>query len=85
MVSLLMHPNDCNWYLYCRVRKNLRMNVGDLDVAAVACGLGRTIGNKVLILFIAVNDNLIYRNHINLYSFRLCYSKNYCDLPKLSK
>ncbi|KAJ8439388.1 hypothetical protein Cgig2_021802 [Carnegiea gigantea] len=28
------------------VRKNLRMHVGDLDVAAVACGLGRTIGNK---------------------------------------
>ncbi|GMH08751.1 hypothetical protein Nepgr_010591 [Nepenthes gracilis] len=28
------------------VRKNLRTHVGDLDVAAVACGLGRTIGNK---------------------------------------
>ncbi|KAJ0612577.1 putative inositol-polyphosphate 5-phosphatase transcription factor WD40-like family [Helianthus annuus] len=28
------------------VRKSLRTHVGDLDVAAVACGLGRTIGNK---------------------------------------
>ncbi|KAG8375862.1 hypothetical protein BUALT_Bualt09G0003200 [Buddleja alternifolia] len=28
------------------VRNSLRTHVGDLDVAAVACGLGRTIGNK---------------------------------------
>ncbi|KAL7145675.1 hypothetical protein ABFS83_07G102600 [Erythranthe nasuta] len=28
------------------VRKNLRTHVGDLDVGAVACGLGRAIGNK---------------------------------------
>ncbi|KAH7833519.1 hypothetical protein Vadar_007128 [Vaccinium darrowii] len=28
------------------VRKTLRPHVGDLDVAAVACGLGRAIGNK---------------------------------------
>ncbi|CAL5394733.1 unnamed protein product [Camellia sinensis] len=28
------------------VRKTLRTYVGDLDVAAVACGLGRAIGNK---------------------------------------
>ncbi|XP_076895562.1 type I inositol polyphosphate 5-phosphatase 13-like isoform X1 [Bidens hawaiensis] len=28
------------------VRKSLRTHVGDLDVAAVACGLGRTFGNK---------------------------------------
>ncbi|XP_059630212.1 type I inositol polyphosphate 5-phosphatase 13-like [Cornus florida] len=32
------------------VRKNLRMYVGDVDVAAVTCGLGRAIGNKVVIL-----------------------------------
>lgn len=40
------------WYLnvcQSRVRKSLRTHVGDLDVAAVACGLGRTIGNKVKI------------------------------------
>ena len=30
-----------------RVRKPLRTHVGDLDVGAVACGLGRAIGNKV--------------------------------------
>ncbi|XP_048499022.1 type I inositol polyphosphate 5-phosphatase 13-like isoform X2 [Beta vulgaris subsp. vulgaris] len=29
------------------VRKNLRMHAGDLDVAAVACGFGRTISNKI--------------------------------------
>jgi len=29
------------------VRKSLRNHVGDLDVGAVACGLGRAIGNKV--------------------------------------
>ncbi|OIT01920.1 PREDICTED: type I inositol polyphosphate 5-phosphatase 12-like isoform X2 [Nicotiana attenuata] len=28
------------------VRKSLRKHVGDLDVGAVACGLGRAIGNK---------------------------------------
>ncbi|KAL0359292.1 UNVERIFIED_CONTAM: Type I inositol polyphosphate 5-phosphatase 12 [Sesamum angustifolium] len=28
------------------VRKDLRKHAGDLDVAAVACGLGRAIGNK---------------------------------------
>nr|XP_027120743.1 type I inositol polyphosphate 5-phosphatase 12-like [Coffea arabica] len=28
------------------VRRTLRTHVGDLDVAAVACGLGRAIGNK---------------------------------------
>ncbi|KAA8527223.1 hypothetical protein F0562_034680 [Nyssa sinensis] len=28
------------------VRKDIRTHVGDLDVAAVACGLGRAIGNK---------------------------------------
>ncbi|GAB4858948.1 hypothetical protein Ancab_010420 [Ancistrocladus abbreviatus] len=28
------------------VRKNLRPHIGDLDVAAVACGFGRAIGNK---------------------------------------
>ncbi|KAL8160473.1 hypothetical protein V2J09_002010 [Rumex salicifolius] len=28
------------------VRKTMRTHVGDLDVAAVACGFGRTIGNK---------------------------------------
>lgn len=31
----------------CRVRKSLRSHAGDLDVSAVACGLGRAIGNKV--------------------------------------
>ncbi|OMP08913.1 Multi antimicrobial extrusion protein [Corchorus olitorius] len=30
-----------------RVRKNLRMHVRDIDAAAVPCGFGRAIGNKV--------------------------------------
>ncbi len=33
--------------LYFRVRKNLRAHVGDIDAAAVPCGFGRAIGNKV--------------------------------------
>ncbi|XP_074281301.1 type I inositol polyphosphate 5-phosphatase 12-like isoform X2 [Silene latifolia] len=42
------------------VRKNLRMHVGDLDVAAVACGLGRTIGNKGGVgLRLRVHDRII--------------------------
>ena len=30
-----------------RTRKEIRTHVGDLDVAAVPCGFGRAIGNKV--------------------------------------
>lgn len=38
-------------YLFkIRVRKNLRTHVGDIDVAAVPCGFGRAIGNKVWFL-----------------------------------
>lgn len=32
------------------MRNNIRGHVGDVDVAAVPCGLGRAIGNKVRIL-----------------------------------
>lgn len=45
-----------------RVRKSLRPNVGDVDAAAVACGFGRTIGNKVSLqaklfpFLLSVND-----------------------------
>lgn len=38
------------YYLLFRVRKNLRMHVGDIDAAAVPCGFGRAIGNKVVYL-----------------------------------
>ncbi|XP_010672504.2 type I inositol polyphosphate 5-phosphatase 12 isoform X2 [Beta vulgaris subsp. vulgaris] len=42
------------------VRKNLRMHAGDLDVAAVACGFGRTIGNKGGVgLRLRVHDRII--------------------------
>lgn len=30
-----------------RVRRNVSCHVGDVDVAAVPCGFGRAIGNKV--------------------------------------
>lgn len=30
-----------------RVRKSLRIHAGDADAAAVPCGFGRAIGNKV--------------------------------------
>ncbi|XP_047942972.1 type I inositol polyphosphate 5-phosphatase 12-like [Salvia hispanica] len=42
------------------VRKTIRPHVGDLDVAAVACGLGRAIGNKGGVgLRLRVYDRLI--------------------------
>ncbi|KAK3035405.1 hypothetical protein RJ639_032933 [Escallonia herrerae] len=42
------------------VRKTLRTHVGDLDVSAVACGLGRAIGNKGGVgLRLRVYDRLI--------------------------
>jgi len=31
------------------VRNSLRAHVGDIDAAAVPCGFGRAIGNKVLL------------------------------------
>lgn len=44
-----------------RVRKSIRTHVGDLDVGAVACGIGRAIGNKVSffsMLTCIVNHNI---------------------------
>ncbi|KAL9237545.1 hypothetical protein vseg_012079 [Gypsophila vaccaria] len=42
------------------VRKNIRTHVGDLDVGAVACGFGRTIGNKGGVgLRLRVHDRII--------------------------
>jgi hypothetical protein len=32
---------------FSRVRKSLKPYVGDVEAAAVPCGLGRAIGNKV--------------------------------------
>lgn len=32
---------------FFRVRNNIRFHVGDVDAAAVPCGFGRAIGNKV--------------------------------------
>lgn len=34
-------------FFFFRVKTNIRFHVGDVDVAAVPCGFGRAIGNKV--------------------------------------
>jgi hypothetical protein len=34
-------------FVFFRVKTNIRVHVGDVDVAAVPCGFGRAIGNKV--------------------------------------
>jgi len=39
-----MFPMDLYFY---RARKNLKPHFGDVDAAAVPCGLGHAIGNKV--------------------------------------
>lgn len=42
-----MYTKNLDCILQLRVRKSIRNHVGDLDVGAVACGIGRAIGNKV--------------------------------------
>lgn len=39
-------------FLSFRVRNNIRTHVGDVDAAAVPCGFGRAIGNKVRLLLL---------------------------------
>lgn len=42
-----------------RVRSNVSRHVGDVDVAAVPCGFGRAIGNKVHVFsFLVANREL---------------------------
>lgn len=41
-----------------RVRNDLKPHVGDIDAAAVPCGFGRAIGNKVWRVFGAKNRGL---------------------------
>jgi hypothetical protein len=36
-----------------RVKTNIRLHVGDVEAAAVPCGFGRAIGNKVGYVFSA--------------------------------
>lgn len=40
-----------------RARRNIRPYVGDVDAAAVACGFGRAIGNKVPI---SLNSTIVH-------------------------
>ncbi|GFP87143.1 type i inositol 1 4 5-trisphosphate 5-phosphatase 12 [Phtheirospermum japonicum] len=61
------------------VRKTLRTHVGDLDVAAVACGLGRAIGNKGGVgLRLRVFDRIIvlYKTVIWLHIWRRLIGAN---------
>lgn len=37
-----------------RARRNLRAYIGDVDAAAVPCGFGRAIGNKVSASFLGL-------------------------------
>ena len=46
-VFLPMLNSVCVVNFLLRARKEIRTHVGDLDVAAVPCGFGRAIGNKV--------------------------------------
>ena len=45
--SLSGSCNGIEFRADCRVKKDIRSFVGDVDAAAVACGFGRTFGNKV--------------------------------------
>jgi hypothetical protein len=38
-------------YDYSRARNDLKPYVGDVDAAAVPCGFGHAIGNKVILKF----------------------------------
>lgn len=46
-MSLLTFSSMIVELLCCRVRDNLKAHVGDVEAAAVPCGFGRAIGNKV--------------------------------------
>lgn len=39
--------DEMSWLFFIRARKNVRPHIGDIDAAAVPCGFGRAIGNKV--------------------------------------
>lgn len=45
--SLLVSSLIVVRFFYFRAKTNIRFHVGDVDVAAVPCGFGRAIGNKV--------------------------------------
>lgn len=50
IVLLCRYLIFANLALLYRVKRNIRQFVGDVDAAAVACGFGRTFGNKVRFL-----------------------------------
>lgn len=54
----MCHVSCLTTECHFRVRNNIRDNVGDVDVAAVPCGFGNAIGNKV---------NAAIRSYTNLH------------------
>lgn len=54
--------------VFHRARKNLRPHIGDVDAAAIATGIGRAIGNKVIcynVVFVTLIG--IYYQKENIY------------------
>lgn len=45
------------FYYFPRARKDLQSHIGDVDAAAVPCGFGRTIGNKVTFSILVTNTS----------------------------
>lgn len=63
------------------MRKALRTHVGDLDVGAVACGLGRAIGNKVRLLNKSTFHYRYYKNvHCEFGAIRLNVQECCCAI-----
>ncbi|XP_057527554.1 type I inositol polyphosphate 5-phosphatase 13-like isoform X2 [Amaranthus tricolor] len=68
------------------VRKNMRMHAGDLDVAAVACGFGRTIGNKGGVgLRLRVHDRILCFVNCHLAAHLEAVSRRNADFDHIWK
>jgi len=61
---------------FVRARKSIRLHIGDVDAAAVACGFGRAIGNKVPSPL--THLLCMFKHHIFLVSVCL-FGKCFCD------
>lgn len=66
------HPILTDWH-FTRARKNLKPHIGDVDAAAVPCGLGHAIGNKVSDFLHTCH----YFHYLNLIIFAIFDSEQY--------